>query len=51
LPADNVKELLKVDKDGWKKEIEDVAANYAKFGNHLPAELSKGLDELRKRLK
>ena len=50
LPAENVKELLKVDKDGWKKEIDDIAENYKKFGSHLPPELSKELDELRKRL-
>src|SRR5882724_3111590 len=48
--ADDVKTLTSVDKDGWKKEIEDVAANYAKFGSHLPAALGKELDELRKRL-
>src|SRR6185437_10112630 len=41
LPAENLNELLKVDKDGWKKEIEDVAENYKKFGSHLPSELSK----------
>ncbi|HXE41386.1 MAG TPA: phosphoenolpyruvate carboxykinase domain-containing protein, partial [Candidatus Baltobacteraceae bacterium] len=50
ISADDVKALTAVDKDGWKKEIENVATNYAKFGSHLPAELSKQLDELRKRL-
>jgi phosphoenolpyruvate carboxykinase (GTP) len=50
LPAEHLNQLLDVDKDGWKKEVEDVAANYAKFGNHLPAALSKELVELKKRL-
>jgi hypothetical protein len=32
LPAGDLKQLLAVDIAGWKKEIEDVAANYAKLG-------------------
>jgi GTP-dependent phosphoenolpyruvate carboxykinase len=39
-----------VDTAGWKKEVEDVAANYAKFGSHLPKALNEQLDGLRKRL-
>jgi phosphoenolpyruvate carboxykinase (GTP) len=50
LPADDLKQLLAVDVAGWKKEVEDVAANYAKFGNRLPKGLSDQLDGLRKRL-
>jgi phosphoenolpyruvate carboxykinase (GTP) len=50
LSAENVKELLAVDVAGWKKEIEDVAANYAKFGDHLPKALAAQLDSLRQRL-
>jgi phosphoenolpyruvate carboxykinase (GTP) len=50
LSAENVKELLAVDVAGWKKEIEDVAANYAKFGDHLPKALASQLDSLRQRL-
>ena len=50
LPADDLKQLLAVDVSGWKKEVEDVAANYAKFGNRLPKGLSDQLDGLRKRL-
>jgi GTP-dependent phosphoenolpyruvate carboxykinase len=42
--------LLAVDAAGWHKEIDDVAANYAKFGSHLPKALSEQLDGLRKRL-
>jgi phosphoenolpyruvate carboxykinase (GTP) len=50
LPAENLAALTAVDAPGWKKEIEDVAANYARFGDRLPAALNKQLDELRKRL-
>jgi phosphoenolpyruvate carboxykinase (GTP) len=50
LPEENVEQLTAVDVAGWKKEIDDVAANYAKFGSHLPAALGQQLEELRKRL-
>ena len=50
LPANNFKQLLAVDIAGWKKEIEDVAANYATLGSHLPKALNDQLDGLRKRL-
>jgi phosphoenolpyruvate carboxykinase (GTP) len=50
LPAENLDVLLAVDLPGWKKEIEDVAANYAKFGDRLPKALSGQLEGLRKRL-
>jgi phosphoenolpyruvate carboxykinase (GTP) len=50
IPEENMKQLLAVDVAGWKKEVEDIAANYAKFGNKLPKALTKQLDSLRKRL-
>jgi len=50
LPAGNLQELLEVDVPGWKKEVEDVAANYAKFGSHLPSTLNDQLAGLRRRL-
>jgi len=50
LSAENVDELFALDADGWKKEIADVAANYTKFGNHLPVALKDQLDGLRRRL-
>ena len=50
IPGENIEELTSVDAAGWKKEIEDVASNYAKFGDRLPPTLNKQLDELRKRL-
>jgi phosphoenolpyruvate carboxykinase (GTP) len=50
LPAEDVKQLLAVDVAGWKNEIADVAANYTKFGSHLPKALTEQLDGLKKRL-
>ncbi len=50
MPAANLDELLKVDKEGWQKEIADVATNYAKFGDKLPKALSEQLEGLKKRL-
>jgi phosphoenolpyruvate carboxykinase (GTP) len=50
LPAGSLGELLAVDQEGWKKEIADVEANYAKLGSHLPKALNEQLEKLRKRL-
>ena len=47
---EDMAELLKVDKEGWLKEIESIGENYAKFGSHLPAALAAQLDELKARL-
>ena len=49
-PAENMGELLQVDLAGWKAEIEDIAANYAKFGSRLPSALTEQLTTLRQRL-
>ena len=50
LPTEDVKLLLAVDISGWQNEVADVAANYAKFGSHLPKALNEQLDGLKKRL-
>jgi phosphoenolpyruvate carboxykinase (GTP) len=50
LPAGCIEELLKVDAAGWHREIADVAANYEKFGDQLPAALSAQLNNLKNRL-
>jgi len=50
LPPENIERLITVDAHGWKKEIEDVAANYAKLGERLPKALKNQLEELRQRL-
>ena len=50
LSAENVSQLLSVDVAGWKKEADDIAAYFAKFGDSLPGALRQQLDQLRKRL-
>ena len=50
LPAANLQELLRVDLAGWKNEVEDIAKNYEKLGDHIPADLKAQLDKLRARL-
>ena len=50
LPAGNLRDLLEVDVAGWKKEVGDTAASYARYDNKLPKTLSDQLDGLRKRL-
>ena len=47
---EDINQLLAVDLAGWKNEIADVAANYAKFGDKLPKALNEQLDSLRKRI-
>ena len=45
-------ELLKVDVEGWLKEVNDIRTNhYPKFGKHLPKELAEMLDTLEASLK
>ncbi len=47
----DMKELLNVDVEGWKKEIADVRENhYPKFGAKLPKELMGELEAIEKRL-
>jgi phosphoenolpyruvate carboxykinase (GTP) len=46
----DMKELLKVDKEEWKKEIASIREHYAKFGSRLPKELAKQLEDLEKRI-
>jgi phosphoenolpyruvate carboxykinase (GTP) len=50
LSDEDVSQLLAVDIPGWKHEIADVAANYAKFGDRLPKALTEQLNNLRKRI-
>lgn len=50
LTADEITELFKVDIPGWKDEIASMREHYAKFGDRLPAALTKQLDALEARL-
>jgi phosphoenolpyruvate carboxykinase (GTP) len=50
--AEDLKELIAVDKEGWLKELEDIKANhYPKFGDKIPKELNEQLASLEARLK
>ena len=52
VPVQDMEELLKVDKEGWLHEVDDIRTNhYPKFGNHLPKELYELLDEMEKGLR
>jgi len=46
-----LKDLLSVDKEGWKRDITNLREYYKLFGKKLPKELTKQLDSLEKRLK
>ena len=49
--AEDMKELLSLDKEGWKKELADVRADhYPKFGSRLPKELLAELESIEKQL-
>lgn len=49
--VDTIKDLLTVDKDLWVKEAEGIKEFYKKFGDKLPKELTKELNDLEERLK
>ncbi|MCK9182806.1 MAG: phosphoenolpyruvate carboxykinase (GTP), partial [Fibrobacteraceae bacterium] len=50
--AEDMKELLSVDKQGWLNELADVEKNhYPKFGKKLPKELSEIIKMIEARLK
>ena len=42
--------LLRVDTEGWLAELDGIEEYYASFGDHLPEELTKQVQALRKRL-
>lgn len=48
--AENLDELLDVNKDKWLEECQLIEEHYAKFGNHLPKELAAEFETLKSRL-
>jgi phosphoenolpyruvate carboxykinase (GTP) len=46
----DLKELLRVDTEGWKSEIPSITEHYETFGDKLPGGLKEELGELEKRL-
>ena len=49
--ADDMAELLSLDKEGWLKEVESIKEHYAKFGDRMPKALYDQLAALEARLK
>lgn len=49
--AENLDELLSVDKSKWLDECELIEEHYANFGSHLPKELAEEFVTLKDRLK
>lgn len=47
---EDIANLMRVDTDGWLAELDGIEEYYATFGDHLPAELTKQVQNLRKRL-
>jgi phosphoenolpyruvate carboxykinase (GTP) len=50
MPQADIDELFGVDVEGWKAVLPQIEEHFAKFGDRLPAELPKQLNELKKRL-
>ncbi len=50
LPADDLRRLLEVDIEGWKKEAAGLSEYYDEFGDRLPQVLWKQLEALQDRL-
>ena len=50
MDMDVLKSILKVDKDVWTKEAEEIEEHYKKFGDRLPAELREQLNNLKANL-
>jgi len=51
IPRENLRKLLAIDKNAWKKEAEDLKNFFQTFGSEFPSELWKELKALEKRLK
>ena len=50
MDIETLKSILKVDKDVWTKEAEEIEEHYKKFGDKLPAALREQLDTLKANL-
>ncbi|MBR5151898.1 MAG: phosphoenolpyruvate carboxykinase (GTP), partial [Clostridia bacterium] len=51
ISAEQLKELLSVDKDVWMEDVENQKEYFAQFGDRLPAEIKKQLETLENNLK
>ncbi|RPJ83512.1 MAG: phosphoenolpyruvate carboxykinase (GTP), partial [Acidobacteria bacterium] len=46
----NIERLLEVDREGWRRELDDIAAHYQRLGDRLPKPLWEELEKMRSRL-
>ena len=51
VPETNLREMLKIDAEGWLAEIPSIREHYTKFEDRLPQGLTKELESLEHRLK
>ena len=51
ISKETLDKLFKVSKEEWQKEIPLIEEFYAKFGDRLPKELRKQLDDLKAKFK
>ncbi|UCD35316.1 MAG: phosphoenolpyruvate carboxykinase (GTP) [Nitrospiraceae bacterium] len=51
ISADDMEELMRVDRQSWTEEIPDMEQHFSRFGDRLPVRLSRQLEEFKKRLK
>lgn len=50
IDAADLKELMRVDIESWKKETENMEEYFSKFGSHMPERVKKQLNDLKARL-
>jgi phosphoenolpyruvate carboxykinase (GTP) len=50
LPAGAMDELLRVDSEGWRRDLPSIRAHFEKLGDRMPPELLDELERLEKRL-
>lgn len=50
ISPEELRELLTVDKEAWKKEVAELTTYFRLFGNHLPKGIQDELDSLKQRL-
>jgi len=47
---DQMKSLLSVDVEGWKKDMQELKEYYKLFGKKMPSELKNNLEKIEKNL-
>ena len=50
LSPGTLEQLISVDNESWRAELEQIDSHYDALGNHVPAELRDELSNLEKRL-